>query len=351
MTDSRAAPEVEASSVENTSVGDRSVESASAKVTVVSIVIPVYNEEEVLSSLFEDLTASLASLDIASEVIFVNDGSSDGSAELLRQFCLAHPRSVLITLSRNFGHQASITAGLQAATGDCVIIMDADLQDPPSLIPALLQRWRAGDQIVIAHRRSRGERLVRRLLFAGFYRVLSLLSDHPLQVSAGVFGLMDRKVVDGLLRMSEQNRFIPGMRSWVGFKQGIVVYDRRDRAAGEAKQTLGKLFRYAFDAIFSFSYKPLRVIWVLGSLVSAFCFLYAVFLMILRILQINVVAGFTTPAVAILFLGGVQLVAIGILGEYLGRIYDEVKRRPLFIIENELRHSEGAVHPEPDGAA
>ena len=341
MTASRVARDAEASSVD----------SASSRSIVVSIVIPFYNEEEVLSSLFEDLTASLASLDVVSEVIFVDDGSTDGSAELLRRFCLAQPRSVLITLSRNFGHQASITAGLHAAQGDCVVIMDADLQDPPSLIPELLERWRTGDQIVVAHRRSRNERLPRRLLFAGFYRVLSLLSDYPLQLSSGVFGLMDRKVVDGLLRMSEQNRFIPGMRSWVGFKQGTVVYDRPDRAAGEAKQTLGRLFRYGFDAIFSFSYKPLRIIWVLGSLVSAFCFLYAVFLMLLRVLQINVVAGFTTPTVAVLFLGGVQLVAIGILGEYLGRIYDEVKRRPLFIIEDELRHPEGTPHPEPDGGA
>lgn len=339
MATSRAEPEVEASSV-----GSARSDSALA-----SIVIPVYNEQEVLPSLFEVLSDVLASLDLSAELIFVNDGSTDGSAELLRRFCVTHPHSVLITLSRNFGHQASITAGLHAARGDCVIIMDADLQDPPTLIPRLLERWRAGDRIVVAHRRSRGEGLLRRLLFAGFYWLLSLLSDYPLQVSSGVFGLMDRKVVAGLLQMSEQNRFIPGMRSWVGFKQGTVVYDRPDRAAGEAKQTLGRLFRYGFDALFSFSYKPLRVIWILGSTISAFCFLYAVLLMVLRILEINVVAGFTTPTVAVLFLGGVQLIAIGILGEYLGRIYDEVKQRPLFIVESEFRHPEGTPLSEQGG--
>jgi dolichol-phosphate mannosyltransferase len=312
------------------------------RVSLVSLVIPVYNEQEVLPRLFERLREVVARLDVPCEIVFVNDGSRDNSGEQLRRFCEDEPRCVLLNLSRNFGHQASITAGLHAARGDCVIVMDADLQDPPDLIPALLERWRAGDHIVVAKRRSRGEPLARRALFAAFYKTLAFLSDYPLEMSSGVFGLMDRRAVETLLRMSEKNRFVPGMRSWLGFTQGTVLYDRPQRAAGEPKQTIRRLLRYGFDAIFSFSYKPLRVIWMSGSLVSAFCFLYALFLLALRILRINVVPGFTTPTVAILFLGGVQLVAIGILGEYLGRIYDEVKQRPLFIVQEEFRHGEPA---------
>jgi dolichol-phosphate mannosyltransferase len=308
-------------------------------------VIPVYNEEVVLPRLFERLMRSLDSVGVPHELIFVNDGSTDATAAVLQRFCSSQPGSVLITLSRNFGHQASITAGLQASRGDCVVIMDADLQDPPELIPQLVARWRGGDDVVVARRRSRAESRLRRALFAAFYRAFSLLSDHPLELAAGVFGLMDRAVVAHMLRMSEKNRYIPGMRSWLGFKEGEVPYDRSDRAAGKPKQTIGKLLRYGFDAIFSFSYKPLRVIWVCGSLISAFCFMYAFVLVALRILQINVVPGFTTPTIAILFLGGVQLIAVGILGEYLGRIYDEVKQRPLFVVRNEFRHPDAPAAP------
>ena len=316
---------------------------------VLSVVIPVFNEEEVLPALFQRLSDSLSHLhDIACELVFVNDGSTDGSGRQLREFCLSEPRAILLSLSRNFGQQASITAGLQRAQGQCVIVLDADLQDPPELIAELVARWRQGFQVVVAQRRSRGEGLWRRMLFAAFYRALRVASDHPLELSGGVFGLMDRTVVDQLLRMSEQNRFLPGMRSWLGFKQGAVIYDRSDRAAGKPKQTLRRLLQYGFNAIFSFSYKPLRLIWMFGSVISVGAFGYAAALLILRALHINVVPGFTTPTVAILFLGGVQLVAIGVLGEYLARIYDEVKRRPLFVIADEFR---GPASPPPNPGA
>jgi dolichol-phosphate mannosyltransferase len=231
-----------------------------------------------------------------------------------------------------------------------VIVLDADLQDPPELIAELVARWRAGFQVVVAQRRSRGEGLWRRMLFAAFYRALRIASDQPLEFGSGVFGLMDRKVVDQLLAMSEQNRFLPGMRSWLGFTQGTVEYDRSERAAGKPKQTLRRLFRYGFDAIFSFSYKPLRIIWMIGSVISVLCFAYAAGLLVTRVLGINVVPGFTTPTISILFLGGVQLIAIGVLGEYLGRIYDEVKRRPLFVINEEFRQP-AAPRSDEDGAA
>jgi len=304
---------------------------------VLSVVVPVFNEEDVLPVLFERLQASLSRLpDVPYEIVFVNDGSTDSSARQLREFCVREPHAAVVSLSRNFGQQASITAGLSRSHGQCVIVLDADLQDPPELIPDLMQRWRAGCQVVLARRRSRGEGIWRRAVFAAFYRILGMVSDYPLQLQSGVFGLMDRKVVDQLLGMSEQNRFLPGMRSWLGFTQGVLEYNRSERAAGRPKQTLGRLLRYGFDAIFSFSHKPLRIIWIAGSAISALCFAYAAGLLILRLLRINVVPGFTTPTIAILFLGGVQLTAIGVLGEYLGRIYDEVKRRPLFVVADEF---------------
>ena len=307
-----------------------------------SVTIPVFNEEDVLPGLFDRLHATLSALEVTSEIILVDDGSTDRSPELLRQFWAREPRCVLVRLSRNFGHQASITAGLQAARGRCVVVMDADLQDPPELIPELVARWREGYEIVMAQRRLRHEPLPRRVLFDAFYKVLGLLSDYPIPMHTGVFGLMDRKVVAHLLEMTERNRFLPGMRSWLGFRQTVVSYDRSDRAAGQPKQSVARLFRYGFDAVFGFSYKPLRASWVFGLVVSVACFAYAFTLLVLRILGVNVVRGFTTPTVAILFIGGVQLVAIGILGEYLGRIYDEVKRRPLFVVREECRHASTA---------
>jgi dolichol-phosphate mannosyltransferase len=320
---------------------------------LLSVVVPVFNEEEVLPVLFERLSDALRRIPGAPsyEIVFVNDGSADGSGRLLREFCVREPAAVLITLSRNFGQQASITAGLERAAGECVIILDADLQDPPELIPALIQRWRDGCQIVLAQRRSRGENLRRRLVFSAFYRVLGVVSDYPLQLRSGVFGLMDRKVVDQLLTMPEQNRFLPGMRSWLGFRQGVVEYDRSDRAAGEPKQTLRRLLRYGRDAIFSFSYVPLRLIWMVGSVISLLSIGYAAVLLVMRVLEINVVRGFTTPTVSILFLGGVQLIAIGVLGEYLARIYDEVRRRPLFVVDEVFRQPPAASSDAPHDAA
>jgi glycosyltransferase involved in cell wall biosynthesis len=303
-----------------------------------SVVIPVYNEEEVLPTLGARLTSSLAALGrISYEIIFVNDGSTDRSGAILHEWCNRDARVVLVSLSRNFGHQAAITAGLYIARGRCAVVMDADLQDPPELISELVERWRQGYQVVIAERRSRAEKGLRRLLFAAFYRVLRALSDYPLEVQSGVFGLMDRKVFQRLVEMPERSRFMPGMRSWLGFRQCSVLYDRADRSAGYPKQTFGRLLHYGLDAIFSFSYKPLRLILAVGSIISVFCFIYGAVLVLMRILHINVVRGFTTPTVSILFLGGIQLIAIGVLGQYLARIYDEIKGRPLFVVDEMVR--------------
>lgn len=304
-----------------------------------SIVMPIYNEESLLGELFERMTRVLSGIEkttgLTSEWVIVNDGSHDGTLGMLRSFAARDQRLVVLDLSRNFGHQPAIQAGLEYAHGDAVVIMDGDLQDPPELIPELVRSWLDGHKVVVAQRRSRAERGVKGLLFKLFHAMLARMSDLKMETGSGVFGLLDRRVVNELLRLHERNRFFPGLRTWVGYEQATVLYDREKRASGEPKQTFSRLVRYAFDAIFSFSLKPLRAIWTLGFFVSLFSIAYAAYLLILRVFHIDVVPGFTTPTVAILLLGGIQLISIGILGEYLGRIYDEVKQRPHYVI-NEI---------------
>ncbi|HZK75968.1 MAG TPA: glycosyltransferase family 2 protein [Candidatus Kapabacteria bacterium] len=314
----------------------------------VSIVMPIYNEEALLGELFDRMTRVFHSVEtefaLTSEWVLVNDGSRDRSLEMLSKYAIeggrdaAHRAEIaILDLSRNFGHQPAIQAGLEYATGDAVIIMDGDLQDPPELIPDLIRSWLAGNRVVVAQRRSRAERGVKGMMFALFHAMLARMSDLKMETGSGVFGLLDRRAVNDLLQLHERNRFLPGLRSWVGYEQAHVLYDREERAAGKPKQSFTRLVRYGFDAIFSFSFKPLRAIWTLGFIVSFFSFFYALYLILMRVLHINVVAGFTTPTVAILLLGGVQLISIGILGEYLGRIYDEVKQRPHYVINKIIR--------------
>ncbi len=307
----------------------------------ISIVMPIYNEEALLRELFERMTRVLDSVEkefgLACEWVLVNDGSRDGSLEMLSNFAARDARLAILDLSRNFGHQPAIQAGLEYATGDAVVIMDGDLQDPPELIPDLLRSWLTGNKVVVAERRSRAERGVKGMMFWAFHAMLARMSDLKMETGSGVFGLLDRRAVNDLLQLRERNRFLPGLRTWVGYEQAKVLYDREERAAGKPKQSFSRLLRYGFDAIFSFSFKPLRAIWTLGFIVSSFSFFYALYLILMRILHINVVAGFTTPTVAILLLGGVQLISIGILGEYLGRIYDEVKQRPHYVINKIIR--------------
>ncbi len=309
----------------------------------ISIVMPIFNEEALLGELFRRMTAIMdktqAVFGFGSQWVLVNDGSRDRTLEMLRSFAAEDSRIAVLDLSRNFGHQPAIQAGLEYATGDAVIIMDGDLQDPPELIPELIQSWLDGNRVVVAQRRTRAERGLKGMLFKGFHAMLARVSDLKMETGSGVFGLMDRRAVDEVLRLRERNRFFPGLRAWVGYMQGTVLYDREERAAGAPKQTFGRLVRYAFDAIFSFSLKPLRAIWTLGFIVSLFSIGYALYLLALRVFAINVVPGFTTPTVAILLLGGIQLISIGVLGEYLGRIYDEVKQRPHYIVNEVIKGS------------
>ncbi len=306
-----------------------------------SIVMPIYNEEALLPELFSRVQRVMDSaehqFDLRCEWVLVNDGSRDRTLYMLSEFAGQDSRLIVIDLSRNFGHQPAIHAGMEHASGDAIVIMDGDLQDPPELIPELVQSWLDGNRVVVAQRRSRAEHGLKGMLFGLFHAMLARVSDLKMETGSGVFGLLDRRAANDLLQLRERNRFLPGLRTWVGYEQAKVFYDREERAAGKPKQSFTRLLRYGFDAIFSFSLKPLRAIWTLGFIVSFFSFFYALFLILMRILHINVVAGFTTPTVAILLLGGIQLISIGILGEYLGRIYDEVKQRPHYVVNRVIR--------------
>jgi len=298
------------------------------------IVIPIYNEEENLGELqrrLRDVCNRIEGCDW--QVLYVNDGSADRSLSIMLEQHQADPRFKILDLSRNFGHQAAITAGLMQASGDVVVFMDGDLQDPPEVIPDLLETWRRGSQIVRAQRRSRKESGLRRLGFDAFHGIFKWVSDFPIPAQTGIFGLVGKQALDELKKLTEKNRFFPGLRSWVGFEQGIVYYDRQERAGGEPKQSFKRLIKYALDAIFSFSYKPLKMMTTMGIFISTIGFALACFFILRRLLGIEIAqTGFTTLVTLVLFLGGVQLIAIGLLGEYLARIYDEVKQRPLFIV-------------------
>ena len=304
---------------------------------MICLVVPVYNEEPIVRRLHQEVVAAMDAVGQPWRVIYIDDGSSDGSLRLLLEVQAADPRASVLELSRNWGHQAALTAGLAHADGDAVVLMDGDLQDPPRVIPDLVTAWRKGAQVVVAQRRTRAERGVRRWLFGLFYRVLGFLSDYPIPLNAGIFGLLDRQAVEAVNRLGESNRYLPGLRAWVGFKTAVVTYDREERAGGEPKQTFLKLLRYGLDAVFSFSYKPLRVSLFVGLFTSVFAMLYGAVLVFCRLFGVGlfglpVVDGYTSTIVSILFLGGIQLMSVGILGEYIGRVYDEVKRRPLFLV-------------------
>jgi glycosyltransferase involved in cell wall biosynthesis len=305
---------------------------------MISIVIPIYNEEQIVENLDRAIHDALIPTKLPWQVYYINDGSSDQTLPILLRLQQANPATVtVVDLSRNWGHQAAITAGLSLAQGDAIVLMDGDFQDPPSLIPTMIERWKTGAEIVIARRRSRGESGLRKHLFTAFYHLLGFLSDYPIPLQAGIFSLMDRRACDTIRGLQETNRFLPGLRSWVGFRTAFIEFDRLDRASGEPKQTFIRLLKYGMDAIFGFSYKPLRVSLAMGILIAALAFIAAFVLVIMRIARVGIfegefVLGFTSIICTVVLLCGVQLICTGILGEYIGRIYDEVKRRPLFVI-------------------
>lgn len=312
---------------------------------LVTVVIPVFNEEAVLPELCRRLTALFdANPDCHWHAMLVDDGSRDHSAELLRRQSAADPRFELVELSRNFGFQSALSAGLaRAADSDAVVTMDADLQDPPELIPELVAAWRGGAEVVRAVRRSRAESGLRRVGFDLFHAVYGQLTDYPIEPNSGTFGLLGRAALTAFNQLPERHRFFPGLRAWIGFPAADVLYDRQERAAGETQQTFRRLVRYALDGLFSFSHLPLRMLTYVGVFVAFMGFAGAVFYAVRRILNIETApTGYTTLVTVVLFLGGVQLIGIGVLGEYLGRIYDEVKRRPNYLIKSTPANRGGA---------
>lgn len=313
----------------------------------ISVVAPVYNESENIAEFVARTTAALERCDGAQwNLILVDDGSADDTRERVLALREGEPRVGLVRLSRNFGHQAALSAGLDAATGDAVVLIDADLQDPPEVIPELYATWRDGAEVVLAQRRSREDSGARGVGFRAFHALFKFVTDFPIPADTGIFGLLDRRAADELRRLSERNRFLPGLRSWIGFSTATVEYDRAGRAAGEPKQTLRKLVRYAMDGVLSFSYKPLRLMTYAGALISLAGFSLAVFFVVKRLLGIETAdTGFTTLVTLILGMGGVQLLSLGLVGEYIARIYDEVKNRPLYIVSR--THGLGESAPEP----
>lgn len=299
-----------------------------------SLVIPVYNEESTIPELYRRVSAVMDRLGGSSELILINDGSRDRTLELLRELHDRDDRVVYLSLARNFGHQIAVTAGLNFVRGQAIIILDADLQDPPELIPEMLELWRKGYQVVYAQRtKRRRESWFKRFTAYAFYRVLKQLADVDIPTDTGDFCLMDRQVVDVLNAMPERNRYLRGLRSWVGFKQTAFSFERDPRFAGEVKYTLAKTLSLAVNGLVSFSRVPLRLSTYLGLFSALIAVAMAILVLYWRIVApYSSLTGFATIMIAIFFLGAVQLVSIGILGEYIGRIYEEVKGRPLYTL-------------------
>lgn len=297
---------------------------------MISVVVPIFNEEEIVTAFHEAVAATLRRIGEEWEVVYVNDGSRDSSLELLRGLQMEDPHVVVVDLSRNWGHMGAISAGLQTARGDAIVLMDGDFQDPPEVIPELVESWRQGAQVVIAVRRSRQEsRKLLAALFPLFYRVLGALSDFPIPLNAGIFGLIDRQAVDSINAMRESNRYLPGLRAWVGYRNSVVYYDRQDRAGGEGKLSFLSRIKYAMDAITSFSYKPLRLCFVLSA---ASCCVAALLMLGILFASAPLTSVGLGISAAVFLVGAAMLLCLGVLGEYLGRVYDEVRQRPLSII-------------------
>lgn len=308
-----------------------------------SVVIPCYNEEAVIQETHRRLMSALGEAsDAELEVVYVDDGSRDGTAALLAEIQSGDPRVRVVFLSRNFGHQIALTAGLEHASGDAVAVIDADLQDPPEVILEMLALWRQGYEVIYGRRTVReGETGFKRWSAALFYRLLNRLSDVPIPLDTGDFRLMDRKVVAALLQMPERDRFIRGMVSWVGFRQIALPYRRAPRFAGETKYPLVKMLRFALDGISSFSVRPLKLATWMGFLASGVALAGIIYALFLRLFTSNWVTGWTLLFIAVMFLGGVQLISLGIVGEYVGRIYGEVKRRPLYLVRERRGFGDG----------
>jgi polyisoprenyl-phosphate glycosyltransferase len=317
----------------------------SRELDLLSVVAPVYDEEALVDEFYARVCAALEGVQF--ELVLVDDGSTDGSSAALERLATGDPRVRVVSLSRNFGHQTALTAGLDHARGDAVVMLDADLQDPPELIPRMLDHWRAGCDVVYAVREQReGESRFKLTTARWFYSIFDKLAQVELQHNSGDFRLLDRAPLDALLSMRERNRFLRGMTVWVGYTQAAVPYHRDPRFAGETKYTISRMLRFSLDAISSFSHRPLQLATLLGFLISTLAFVAIPVVIVLRILG-SYLPGFGSITIAILLLGGIQLIALGIIGEYVGRIYDEVKGRPLYVVKTRRNFAPGEIPAPP----
>ena len=310
---------------------------------VISIVAPIFNEVDNISELYRRLKNVLDTTEDPWEIFMVDDGSKDGSTELIREYHDQDPGVVPVIFARNFGHQIAVTAGLDYARGEAVVIIDSDLQDPPEVILDMLEKWREGYEVVYAVRTEReGETWFKEMTASLFYRMIYRITDVDIPLDTGDFRLLDRKVVDVMGQMRERHRFLRGMSVWVGFKQTGVEYRRAARVAGETKYPLKKMIKFATDAITSFSYFPLQMAMYIGFISAGISILVIPVVIIMRLAGSQAFFGQASTLIAVLFLGGVQLISLGILGEYIGRLYDEAKGRPLYIIsdgpEDDINH-------------
>ncbi|MEG3641582.1 glycosyltransferase family 2 protein [Magnetococcus sp. PR-3] len=310
-------------------------------IPLISVVIPCFNEQEVIEITSQRLMATFEPLDAYRlQMVFVDDGSQDATRQMLAKMALDDARIKVVTFSRNFGHQEAVTAGLMHSDGDAAVVIDADLQDPPEVIPEMIEKWQQGYQVVYGVRRARKEGVLKRVAYFSFYRLLNTLSSIEIPMDSGDFALMDRSVLNVLKLLPEKNRFVRGLRAWAGFKQTGLPYERAAREAGESKYSFFKLVKLAFDGIFNFSTRPLRLILIFGLMLFFFAGGSAVWLLLRRVFDITLfgsspsdVPGYASQMIVSLLFHGAQLIAIGVLGEYIGRIYQEVKQRPSYVIE------------------
>lgn len=311
-----------------------------------SVIVPMYNEEEVIPETYRRLTKVMDDINESYEIIFINDGSRDNTKAMLSELCKTDKRVKMIDFARNFGHQIAITAGMDYAAGDCMVIIDGDLQDPPELIPDMIEIWRSGFDVVYGKRKSRhGETFFKKFTAKIFYRLLGKLTDVDIPVDTGDFRLIDRKVCEALKQLPERSRYVRGLMSWVGFKQTAIEFERSERFAGETKYPLKKMLKLAMDGIMSFSYKPLRIASYLGTFLSLASFLYLIFVLLQKLIfPESAQSGWASIIAVSLFFNGIILLMLGIIGEYIGRIYDEAKGRPLYII-SELKNMEDRKGP------
>jgi dolichol-phosphate mannosyltransferase len=305
-------------------------------VPMYSVVAPVYNEEETVRAFYERVTQVMSSTGESYELVLVNDGSRDRSFEILSAIHEEDPRVRVIDFSRNFGHQMAISAGLDYARGQAVAVIDSDLQDPPEVILEMIAKWKAGGEVIYARRATRkGETPFKLVTAAVFYRLIERITSVKIPRDTGDFRLMDRQVVNALIRMREQHRFMRGLSAWVGYRQEEVLYERHERYAGTTKYPFMKMLRFSTDAITSFSYIPLQIATTLGFILACLSLISIVVAIILRIF-VGAIVGQATTLILVLFMGGIQLIFLGVIGEYLGRIYDEVRARPLYLVRKVL---------------